>query len=81
MKRLCLVLSLLVATGVAPIAVADAARGKALYAGCVACHGDSGAGNDALQAPALAGLDAVYLAPRATRPCSRRASWASTRHT
>ena len=62
MKRLCLVLSLLVATGVAPIAVADAARGKALYAGCVACHGDSGAGNDALQAPALAGLDAVYLA-------------------
>ncbi|MBK8991732.1 MAG: c-type cytochrome [Gammaproteobacteria bacterium] len=57
-----MVLSLLVATGVAPIAVADAARGKALYAGCVACHGDSGAGNDALQAPALAGLDAVYLA-------------------
>lgn len=62
MTRLCLVLSLLVATGVAPIAAADAARGKALYAGCVACHGESGAGNDALQAPALAGLDAVYLA-------------------
>lgn len=62
MKRLCLVLSLLVAAGVSTTAAADAVRGKTLYAGCVACHGESGAGNEALQAPALAGLDAVYLA-------------------
>ena len=62
MKRLCLVLSLAVATGVPAIAAAaDAARGKTLYASCVACHGESGAGNEALQAPALAGLDAAYL--------------------
>jgi len=62
MKRLCLVLSWVVATGAPAIAAAaDAARGKTLYAGCVACHGESGAGNEALQAPALAGLDAVYL--------------------
>jgi len=62
MKRLCLVLSWVVATGVPAIAAAaDAARGKTLYAGCVACHGESGAGNETLQAPALAGLDAVYL--------------------
>ncbi len=62
MKRLCLVLSWVVATGVPAIAAAaDAARGKTLYAGCVACHGESAAGNEALQAPALAGLDAVYL--------------------
>ena len=62
MKRLCLVLSWVVATGAPAIAAAaDAARGKTLYAGCVACHGEAGAGNEALQAPALAGLDAVYL--------------------
>jgi cytochrome c553 len=62
MKHVCLVLSLLVAVGAPTIAAAaDAARGKALYAACVACHGESGAGNEALQAPALAGLDAAYL--------------------
>jgi len=62
MNRLCLVLPLLVAMGVPVLAAAaDAARGKTLYVGCVACHGESGAGNEALQAPALAGLDAVYL--------------------
>lgn len=62
MTRLCLVLSWVVATGAPAIAAAaDAARGKTLYAGCVACHGESGAGNETLQAPALAGLDAVYL--------------------
>lgn len=32
------------------------------YQTCVACHGDAGQGNAALQAPALAGQDAAYLA-------------------
>jgi cytochrome c553 len=36
--------------------------GQALYATCVACHGDQGAGNPALNAPALAGQHADYLA-------------------
>ena len=37
------------------------AGGKALFAACAACHGAEGAGNAALQAPALAGQDAAYL--------------------
>ena len=62
MYRTGLVVLLCTAFNLAPAAqAADAARGKALYAGCVACHGESGAGNEALQAPALAGLDAEYL--------------------
>ena len=38
-----------------------AADGKALFAACVACHGGSGEGNPALNAPAIAGQDAAYL--------------------
>lgn len=41
---------------------ADAARGGTLYAPCAACHGAQAQGNPALQAPALAGQDAGYLA-------------------
>ena len=40
---------------------ADSGRGEALYATCVACHGADGAGNAALNSPALAGQDAAYL--------------------
>jgi len=60
MKRL---VPLLLATSAAAAiaAPADAVRGKTLFAPCAACHGESGAGNEALQAPALAGLDAAYL--------------------
>ena len=43
-------------------AAADAARGATLYAPCAACHGAQALGNPALQAPALAGQDAGYLA-------------------
>ncbi|MEM1402574.1 MAG: c-type cytochrome [Pseudomonadota bacterium] len=40
----------------------DARRGANLYNGnCGACHGGSGEGNDALNSPRLAGLDAIYL--------------------
>jgi cytochrome c553 len=39
----------------------DAARGRALYQTCTACHGDGNAGMPALHAPGLAGLDDWYL--------------------
>ncbi len=43
------------------LAEADLAAGKAAYGTCVACHGAAGEGNEALNSPVLAGLDAVYL--------------------
>jgi cytochrome c oxidase subunit 2 len=39
----------------------DVVAGKALYATCAACHGASGAGNLALNAPKLSGHGAWYL--------------------
>lgn len=42
--------------------VADINTGKQLYAVCTACHGPSGEGNQNLNAPAIAGLDAEYVA-------------------
>ena len=41
---------------------ADAAAGKSLFAVCESCHGVNAEGNQALDAPLLAGLDADYLA-------------------
>lgn len=38
----------------------DPARGASLYAPCVACHGEQGQGNEALQAPALNLMPAWY---------------------
>jgi cytochrome c oxidase subunit 2 len=40
----------------------DAAKGKAAYAVCEACHGKSGEGNQTLGAPRIAGQPAWYLA-------------------
>jgi len=42
-------------------AAGDAAKGKTLYAVCVACHGANGEGNQALHSPALAGQEDWYL--------------------
>ncbi len=39
----------------------DAAKGKAAYAVCLACHGADGMGNKALNAPAIAGQSTWYL--------------------
>lgn len=39
----------------------DAEAGKALYGTCVACHGENGEGNQALNAPGLAGQSESYL--------------------
>ncbi len=40
---------------------ADVAAGKARYVLCAGCHGPGGAGNAALNYPALAGRDAAYI--------------------
>ena len=42
--------------------MADAAAGQQAFAMCVACHGPSGEGNQAVNAPPLAGLDDWYVA-------------------
>src|SRR5690606_7976767 len=42
------------------MAAGDAARGKALYATCGACHGPNAEGMEALNAPALAGQEEWY---------------------
>ena len=39
----------------------DAAKGKAAYATCGACHGADGKGNEAMNAPALAGQADWYI--------------------
>lgn len=39
----------------------DAERGKQLYAVCAACHGPEGQGNEAMNAPALAGQHDWYI--------------------
>jgi cytochrome c oxidase subunit 2 len=60
-----------VATGAATIlsmalalsthAAGDPAKGRALYATCASCHGANGEGNQALNAPAIAGQQDWYL--------------------
>jgi cytochrome c553 len=45
----------------ATAAVASSSDGQALYATCAGCHGADGAGNQALNAPRLAGQQAWYI--------------------
>jgi cytochrome c oxidase subunit II len=52
---------LLAAFGVATAHAADAEAGKAAYAVCAACHGAQGQGNQAMNAPRIAGQDDWYL--------------------
>ena len=42
-------------------AAGDAAKGKARYAVCQACHGVDGMGNKALNSPIIAGQEPWYL--------------------
>lgn len=51
--------ALLATTGLT--AAADLAAGKSRYVLCAGCHGPTGAGNAALNYPALAGRDAGYI--------------------
>jgi cytochrome c oxidase subunit 2 len=57
--RIFSMLCLLMAGGIAH--AADAAAGKSLYAVCTACHGADGGGNQALNAPHIAGQEDWYL--------------------
>ncbi len=49
-----------------PTVQGNVAHGKALYAGCAACHGAKGQGNATLQAPALASRSDWYLVSQLT---------------
>jgi cytochrome c553 len=51
--------ALLVSSGFA--VAGDVAAGKSRYVLCAGCHGPDGAGNAALNYPALAGRDAAYI--------------------
>lgn len=42
------------------LAAGDPERGQSLYAVCGSCHGPNGEGNEALNAPALAGMETWY---------------------
>ncbi|MBL4819797.1 MAG: c-type cytochrome [Gammaproteobacteria bacterium] len=42
-------------------AAPDLNAGRQLYAGCASCHGEQGEGNQALNAPKLAGLQSWYV--------------------
>ena len=44
------------------VAAGDAAAGKAKFAVCAGCHGPTGAGNEPLKYPKLAGLEEAYVA-------------------
>jgi cytochrome c oxidase subunit 2 len=48
-------------SAISATAAADSAAGATLYAACAACHGASGEGNPALNAPKLAGQQGWYL--------------------
>ncbi|MDR0780378.1 MAG: c-type cytochrome [Pseudomonadales bacterium] len=49
----------LVSTGA--MAAGDKAKGQALYTTCAACHGQNGEGQEALNAPKLAGQEEWYV--------------------
>ncbi len=42
-------------------AAGDAAAGQKKYSVCAGCHGPTGAGNEVLKYPKLAGLEAAYV--------------------
>jgi len=50
-----------IAWGPQAVAQGDADRGKALYAVCSTCHGDSGQGMPDMNGPRLAGREEWYL--------------------
>ena len=56
-----LTLFILTVSGMQVYAAGDAAKGKARYAVCQACHGADGMGNKALNSPKIAGQETWYL--------------------
>jgi len=61
MKRIAGLAALALLAGVSTSSAQDAAAGKTSYVVCSACHGVDAEGNQALNAPALAGQEAWYL--------------------
>jgi cbb3-type cytochrome c oxidase subunit III len=62
MKWQIIVISIVFFTSNLTLAEADLNRGKASYVMCASCHGADGAGNTAMNAPALNGQAAEYIA-------------------
>lgn len=63
-----LIFASLVMAGITLNAFADNPEaGKALYSSCVACHGDQGQGNQAMNAPRLNYLEPVYIAAQLSK--------------
>ena len=60
-KELALGLGLLLSVGTAMAEAGDAAKGKASFALCIACHGATAEGNPALKSPPLAGQEDWYV--------------------
>ena len=62
-KKVFLIGVILLCTGldIGLYAAGDAAKGKAAYAVCTACHGANGAGNKTLNAPSIAGQESWYV--------------------
>lgn len=55
------IIGLLLVYATDSLAAGDANRGKALYTTCGACHGQQAEGMEALNAPALKGLETWYI--------------------
>jgi cytochrome c oxidase subunit 2 len=62
LARHSLVASLLLILATSSFAAGDPNRGKELYLACATCHGQNGEGMQEMNAPALAGREAWYLA-------------------
>lgn len=60
--KLSIAIALTVFAGSNLMAAGDAAAGKEAFGTCVACHGANGEGNQAMNAPKLAGQEAWYVA-------------------
>lgn len=61
MKYTVLLFALVIFSGSNVLAAGDAAAGKASFGTCAACHGAKAEGNQAMNAPKLAGQDVWYI--------------------
>jgi len=61
MKKIAIFAALVLAGSFGNAVAGDAAAGQAKFAVCAGCHGPTGAGNEALKYPKLAGLEEAYV--------------------
>ena len=52
---------LTIALSLSPVYASDVDQGKVRFAACMVCHGQTGEGNPAIMAPALAGQEGWYI--------------------